>query len=358
MCYQSAGPKGSDERGDRQISLEDALRVLNEAVQLECLESRVHISGGEAFLRYADLLRMFKEAYSLGYAEIGSTTNGFWAINRPVAEDRCLELRDAGVNYLEISIDFWHLPYVELKRIAFLLDAARATEIRIVLRTLSTLSHSVQEILDMLLANEVDLAGVLVANSTLQPVGRAAKEIPDDDVFFGPSEVVGSCDAGLNLTVAPNGNVYPCCAGADMTESLSSGNIHRRSLVDIVTAMKTDLLIRTLVHSGSGSFLPILRDLGLEDRLLSRYSSICHLCWHVFKDDEMASALRQHFQRLQFSQFVELLHKYSKLPPPVEGIDDLIGRAFPPLTYGCDRNENGVRPHVIKIVPLDDSAAH
>jgi hypothetical protein len=151
-----------------------------------------------------------------------------------------------------------------------------------------------------------ELVHVVIGNGRVQPVGRGAATVPSSEVYFG-NGVEGCCEQQLNLTIAPNGNVYPCCRGADMTESLACGNIYRDTLAEAVLMMRTDQMIRQIIHEGTGQLVPIIQRLGFGDRLLPYYSSICHLCWDVFKDNELAAALREYFQDQQFEMLVEFV---------------------------------------------------
>jgi MoaA/NifB/PqqE/SkfB family radical SAM enzyme len=312
MCYQSAGPHGSDVRGDAHLPLSVSLRVLEEASRLPEVGSRVHVSGGEAFIYYAEVLEMFRRAKELGFANIGSTTNGFWATNPATADLRCRELVDVGLDYLEVSLDYWHLPYISLDRIRTLLAASRSAGIKIILRVLSSRKHHLDAVLAHFDAR--DLLHVTIANGRVHPVGRAAAEVPTEEIYF--EEPLGCCESMLNLTIAPNGNVYPCCAGADMTDAMASGNVLRESLADALFTMKTDRTIREVIHAGSGSLIPIIADLGFADRLQPKHSSICHLCWDIFKDAELAAALRRHFQEDYYKQLVAFATKATDEPAP------------------------------------------
>jgi len=304
MCYQAAGPRGSDLRGDGRLDQGVVLRVISEAAVMPEVSRRLHVSGGEAFLRYPETLDAFRHGRACGFTNIGSTTNGFWAVTEKIALRRCDELIDAGVDYLEVSVDHWHLPYVPLARVRNLLRAARATGLTIILRTLTSRSHHLDTLLESFAAT--DLVGVLVGNGRVHPVGRGAVEVDPDDVYFG-SGPVGACEELLSLTIAPNGNVYPCCAGADMTDSLASGNVNTDSLRDAVFKMRTDRTIRQVIHQGTGSLIPIIKELGYADRLQDRYDTICHLCWDVFKDNELAGALREHFAEIQVREMLAIL---------------------------------------------------
>lgn len=319
MCYQAAGPRGSDLRGDKRLPLHVTQRVIDEAAQLpELVGDRVHVSGGESFLNYQEMIEIFRHAKLRGFGNIGAVTNAFWAVTDRIAEQKCSELAEAGATYFEVSIDFWHLPYVSVDRVRCLLRAMRRTGLRATLRTLSSRSHHMDEILNGFA--DAEFLQVIIGNGRVQPVGRGAETIPTSEVYFADG-VRGCCELQLNLTISPGGNVYPCCAGADMTESLSSGNVHHESLADVVLKMRTDQLIREIIHGGTGELIPIIHNLGFGDRLLQQYSGICHLCWHVFKDDELANALREHFQEKQFEMLVGLVSTaMDQSLIPVEGI--------------------------------------
>jgi uncharacterized Fe-S cluster-containing radical SAM superfamily protein len=312
MCYQAAGPGGSDLRGDGYLPLDIALRVVEEAVDLpELVGSRIHLSGGESFLNLDDLCQIFAKAAELGFVDIGATTNAFWAITPSRAMKLCERLHEVGVTYLEVSIDYWHSPYVKFDRVHHLLAAMRRTGLRPILRLLSTRSHRMDEILAEFSAAE--LLHVQLANSRVQLVGRAATEIPADEVHYGRG-VEGCCEQLLNLTIGPSGDVFPCCAGADMTKAMSSGNVCRESLADAVFKMKTDFMIRSVIHGGAGQLIEVAQSLGFGDKVDKKYQSICHLCWDVFHDDELADAIRKYYNDWHLVSLLENLNNSRKNP--------------------------------------------
>ena len=293
ICYQSAGPRGSTCRGDAHLPLPTAKRLIQEAYDLpELAADRVHISGGEAFLYYSELLELYKCAKSTGFFHIGSTTNGFWALNRQVAEQKMRELAEAGMSYLEVSFDHWHLPFTPVERIKCLLWAARRVGTRIMLRTLSSRTHNLGAILRLL--SSEDMLNIQIGNSAAAPVGRGAQHIMIGDVY-GRMSSVSSCDTSLNLTISPSGDVYPCCAGSEMCSSLSVANIHRDTLARAVLKIRTDHMIRQLIHKGVGACSDILKSLGYGDRLLPDYVSMCHMCWDIFRQDDLCNVLRSYF---------------------------------------------------------------
>ncbi len=198
MCYQAAGPKGSDIRGDSELDLAAIERIVDQAITLPNLDKRVHLSGGETFLDFPKALGIFRYAKRAGFERVGTTTNAFWATNRQTAYDRTRQLAEAGLNYFEVSIDYWHLPYVKVERVGHLLWAARRLGITVILRTLSTKSHHIDEVLRYL--QPWHLMHVLIGNGRVHPVGRGASPEIAADVY--PGSIEGCCERVLNLTIS------------------------------------------------------------------------------------------------------------------------------------------------------------
>lgn len=303
MCYQAAGPKGSDIRGDSVLDLGTIVKIINQAITLPNLEKRIHLSGGETFLDFPKAVKIFRHAKAVGFERIGTTTNAFWATNRRTAEQKTRELAEAGLNYFEVSIDHWHLPYVKVERVRNLLWASRRLGITVILRMLSTKSHHIDEMLKHF--EPWELMHVLIGNGRVQPVGRGAAAEIAADVY--PGNVEGCCERLLNLTISPGGDVFPCCAGADMTRSLASGNVKHNDLADSVFRMETDRMIRDVIHRGSGALLPIIKQLGYGSCIDKEYTGICHLCWDVFRNDELSAALRAHFEDVHFQELANFV---------------------------------------------------
>jgi hypothetical protein len=303
MCYQAAGPKGSDIRGDSELDLAAIEHIIDQAIKLPNLGKRVHLSGGETFLDFPKALSIFRHAKRAGFDRIGTTTNAFWATNRQTAYDKTRQLAEAGLNYFEVSIDYWHLPYIKVERVRPLLWAARRLGITVILRTLSTKSHHVDEILRDF--QPCDLMHVLIGNGRVHPVGRGAAPEIAADVY--PGSIDGCCERVLNLTISPKGDVFPCCAGADMTTSLACGNTQNDTLAKAVFRMETDRMIAELVHRGPAVLLPVVRDLGYGAHVDKEYTGICHLCWDIFRNDDLSAALRAHFEDVHFRELSEFV---------------------------------------------------
>jgi MoaA/NifB/PqqE/SkfB family radical SAM enzyme len=313
MCYQSAGPKGSDVWGRSSLSAEEIETIIKDAIRIEVLAKRFHLSGGEAFIRTNDCLSLFSIARECGYNDVTTTTNAFWARQFSKALAMCKKLRSAGLTRMEISWDFWHQPYIPSDAVSNALEACAANGIHTVLRVLSTKSHSIDEALSTLRESSLACA-TEIFTCPVFPVGRAAKEIDLSDIYF-TGDLSSTCHSILNLTVNAWGNVYPCCAGSDQTDWLTFGNIREQSIAEIAEYMNRSRLLRMLVFQGPRAFLPILEDAGIS--MGERYTNICHLCFAIFSDAKKAGAVRKYFEDCESQAVLKALSYFEEAHPHI-----------------------------------------
>jgi MoaA/NifB/PqqE/SkfB family radical SAM enzyme len=306
MCYQAAGPRGSDILGRAHLHEQDISRVLGEAITISSMDKRFHLAGGEAFLKIDECLRLFAVARDLGYNAISTTTNGYWGRRLSDARAIALQARAVGLRRMEISWDFWHLSYVSPQAVSNCLLAAAEAGISTNLRILTTRSHTAEEALTML--DEEALGYASEINSCpVFPTGRAADMVKQNEVFF-TGDLGASCHGTLHLTVNALGNVAPCCAGADQTDGLSFGNIHDRSIKDIADSMEQSLMLRTLVFLGPGVFLGILEENGIN--IGRSFANICHLCWEIASNAKLINIVKGYFEDLERQAVLDALERY------------------------------------------------
>ena len=295
MCYQSAGPQGSDNWGKSALTPERIEEVLRDAFTIPSLEHRFHLAGGEAFLNVGDCLRLFAYARGVGYTDITTTTNAYWASTPAKAHTVCHAARQAGLLRMEISWDHWHLDHIKPDMVSNALDACATVGISTILRILTTRGHSAEEALGLLRPDSLAVA-TEIQSGPVFPTGRAERTIPVSEIFYG-GNLSSTCHGVLHLTVNAWGKVYPCCAGADQTEGLAFGNVNETPIYEIAERMNQSRLLRTLVFQGVGALLPILSDAGID--IGTRFSSICHACWSVFSHPDRAEIVHRHFADLE-----------------------------------------------------------
>jgi MoaA/NifB/PqqE/SkfB family radical SAM enzyme len=287
MCYQAAGPKGSDILDAARLPEDIIRRLIREARSIDSLEPRFHITGGEAFIDEDMLLRLVAFAREEGFSTLTTTTNAFWAARPERALDLCRRARQAGLTGMEISWDHWHRPYVDAQAVSNCLDACAATGIDANLRILSTKSHSYAEALRLLRPESLARAGSVTC-APVHSTGRASKELDLDEVYR-QGTLDDTCHSVLNLTVNARGDVSPCCAGLDQLASYRFGNVRESHLRDIADRLNRSPIVRMLVFRGVRHLLAAMKEAGVD--IDGDHRSICHLCWSIFSEPRHVAAL-------------------------------------------------------------------
>jgi 4Fe-4S single cluster domain/Iron-sulfur cluster-binding domain len=305
MCYQAAGPKGSDLIGDHALSLEDICRAIDSVTRLPQVGRRFHISGGEAFLDQKKVLSAVEYAHKKNhFVDISVTTNGYWGITKKKAEGTARAAAEAGMSMMEISWDVWHGPYITGHTLSNAIEGCVANGIEVYLRILTTRKESAADALRKLRTSALEVV-TAIHSAPVMSTGRAITNIPRDEIFGinnntsgAPDDdwaINGACHPNLNLTINARGDVFPCCAGIDQTDGLALWNIKNISLEHIVKAMNGSRLYRDLVFKGVSSFMPLLLEAGVPVR--EKYSSMCEFCYDTFARPESASIVTDHFDR-------------------------------------------------------------
>lgn len=274
MCYQSAGPNGSDDFGAAGLSLDDLEPVFTCLDEIAVLEPHFHLVGGEALIDYDKAVRLLKRARRAGFHDLTLTTNGFWGRNRSRAAAYCAGLLDAGLTQMDISWDRWRRPFISGDAIATCFEEAAALGLSARLRLLLSTEDTVESLLADIRPEAVRLACEIYCDA-VAATGRAARRLTPAQVPMSRS-LNATCFRDLNLTINPAGDVYPCCSGLDQTRSLQFGNIRETSLAEIVRRMDGSPLLRKIVFEGVASLLPLFPDNGA--RIAEDRSSICSLC--------------------------------------------------------------------------------
>jgi MoaA/NifB/PqqE/SkfB family radical SAM enzyme len=286
-CYTSSGPDAPRDR----LTVADACRVIDEATHLPNLKKQCSLAGGEATIFWNDVILILRHAQSRGFNN-SITTNGWWAPTPERATARLMELKDVGVTEIELSVDAMHQAFIRSTAVANIIRAAKETDVSILLRVCTTQKHRAEKVLKLLPTDAQ--RDISIAVSAVIPIGRAKSAIPLEDIWLEDRGFpIGACHQALNLTVTPNGDVFPCCAGSELCPSLAIGNIFRQSLQEMMLQLRDNTLIRTLVHAGPAHFADMLNAAGLGHKLRGKYLNYCDLCNEIFTNPELSTFLEQ-----------------------------------------------------------------
>ncbi|MEM4324033.1 MAG: radical SAM protein [Candidatus Nitrosocaldaceae archaeon] len=285
-CYTSCGPEVSTNR----LPVDIIKKAIDEASILPNLDKRCHIGGGEATIFWNELIEILSYAKSKGFVN-SIVTNGFWGYSYEKARIKTRELKEVGVETIEFSVDSMHQEFIPTKAISNIIQSAKEQGINIILRINTTRKHRASEVLRLLTPK--DLENITLAISKVIPVGRAHLEIPQEEIWSEPGIPLGACGDVLNLTISPDGNVTPCCAGSELCPSLSLGNVYYKRLDKMMETLRGNFMLQSLFYAGPAYFAELIKEAGLESKLLPAYASYCHLCNHIFTNEELAIIVKR-----------------------------------------------------------------
>jgi hypothetical protein len=244
---------------------------------------RFCFTGGEPFLYIEDIKAAVAQARQAGVAQpFHIVTAGNWARGRDQVHAVLAELRALGMDLIGLSHDHEHAKWVTPEQIRLVIEAAAQLKIRV---TLTGVFWDVGESL----ADLIDI-GSLPGRVRLQeflagPAGRARRSSSWPRRYDIPEERKYSCGkpGHYDITVYPDGEVYPCCAGGmNIDAKLSCGNLNSRSAGQILAAAFGNFHVRMVKEFGWGVLYRLIdREAPELARLLPRFADVdssCEIC--------------------------------------------------------------------------------
>jgi len=256
-CAYCSNPVALADYAD-ELSTVDWLRVLEQARALGVLQ--LHLSGGEPLLR-RDLERIVAHAHTLGmYTNL--ITSGI-----PCTEERVAALLDAGLDHLQLSVQDSDRAAADAMAGLAAHDRKRAVAgwVRAIPLTVNVVLHRgnldrlarIADYAVSLGAERVELAhtqfygwglrnraALLPTAAQVEAAGAVTAGVRSrhgdavEIVYVAPDLHTGTAKPCMNgwgarqLVVAPNGDVLPCLAAAQLPD-LRPGNVRAHALADL-----------------------------------------------------------------------------------------------------------------------------
>ncbi len=284
ICCLECGPHSNG-----KLPMELTLSCIEQASKINGINS-VGISGGEPFIYFDELLAWVSASKSHKLMS-SCTTNGYWATNPTITRKKLSQLQNAGLTAIKVSMDIFHQEYVPLENIRNIITSSK--EIGLFCQTQCVVTRSSEHLKDIL--PQLEEAALLIRFIEIPcvPVGRASRKIAPTDFIYRNGIPEHSCRLMNDLTVLPNGEVYPCCSQGGFTPPLRLGSATDMPLAQLVERFQEDALYRRLLQSGPAWFLRAVQEAGLSSRLQQRYVDVCHLCHDLLSDPEIATVARE-----------------------------------------------------------------
>jgi hypothetical protein len=249
------------------------------------LNSGLHFTGGEPFLNFKLLLQATTIACELGIPSTFVETNCYWCGNDEITEDKLMQLKDAGLKGIMISVNPFILEYVSFGRTKRAIRVSKKVfgQNAIVYQSLfyrqfkelgieSTLS--LEDYIEKTGRGSFDYAEMIPMGRFPYKLGHLFKKQKAES-FFGQS-----CEARLtspyHIHIDNYGNYMGGFCGG-----ISLGDAHDLSLIFRGIDLGKRPILKALV-AGIEELYRLGQEFGYQE-LSEGYVSACHLCMDIRK---------------------------------------------------------------------------
>lgn len=252
---------------EEKIKYKEAFNVISSAIDLGI--GLIGFIGGEPFLYYDEILNLMKNFKNKAVFTI--TTNGYWATSIVKTEEIVKELVTNGLRGLKLSIDEYHLKNIDIQNIKNILNICKSYNIRVIIGSTILSESKVSNFLDEL---KIELADIGFFFHYCYPIGRA-KEVFKEENFITNKNIKIKYYEPNTITVAPNGDVYPCGSMLGIVKRRKLGNINEDNLMNIVNNKNKN--ISDFENYLKTEYLKF-KDKGID------FIDTCHICYEIHKD--------------------------------------------------------------------------
>lgn len=273
-CCFSCSPNSSEHLTKQEI--DNIVKEINKHKELK----QVAITGGEPLLRYSEVIKVVAATASLG-KDVTLITNGYWAVNEKIAEEKIDKLVNCGLSALTVSYDNYHREFIPVERIRILFNVLKRYNLSTALNMVVDKENRATEIIEEL---EESIFGVPI---TIMPVSRVGNAclIDERNLYFTSFSNYKKleCPASAwEFVVHHDGLVYPCCSPLVFDSNLVIGDIRKETIADIEKSLFSNILLLIIKEQGLGWFI---KKLSL-DVDLDHFVSVCEICRIIFSSTE------------------------------------------------------------------------
>ncbi|MBX3156914.1 MAG: radical SAM protein [Deltaproteobacteria bacterium] len=301
-CCMNSSPERANKLTHEQIAT--ALGQMFQHYRMKV----VVFAGGEPTLLGDDLLKSIAFCKKHG---VGSriVTNAYWADTPENATAMCKELREAGLDELNISMDDYHEPYVAFANVKRAWQAAKEFDFSAVaiancygpqsVLTPDFLEEELGMKEDVKIQRRFDVDGrstgfekqihqttFVLSNGNVQRLGRGADLIADEEIaresYNTHIATIGGCPHAVRAAaLTPRNHLVSCC-GFELHGNpiLDFGEVTDGNLDRLVENADNDLIVNMIAMIGPPRIMELLKDFCPDEVSFPRsiYQSYCEVC--------------------------------------------------------------------------------
>lgn len=281
-CSYRGGPERTG-----SLKLSDIKRYLREVTATQPLHS-VGAHGGEPFLYFELLVQTMRNAKKLGVARTWVITNGFWAKNKTLAEERLTVLKEAGLKSITFSVDGFHREYVPFEDVKNGIEPALSVGFEKVWVDSYFLGSEdsnsfYNNLTKKTLRRLRNLGDIEINKREVDFEGRAAELLtkhvePEQQTPTGrcllPFWIGGTLRNPEVVEIDHEGNVTLC-------PGICIGNTKNRSLTRILQTYdsSTHPVLSIIAEEGPIGLLKVAKAKGFKEK--KKFIDECHLCYEM-----------------------------------------------------------------------------
>jgi hypothetical protein len=242
-------------------------------------------------------------------------TNASWATDPQSARAMITQLREAGLDEVNVSADDFHLPFIPLDNVVHAWWACKGMGFRSVVIALSSGPGSKlgpREMMDAL-GEEVpitydddgnlltgpepsaDGTAYLIANNNVYRIGRGRK-LRETHVSFprSPKHLDRPCPWAIrSAALSPKNHLVACCGiEAEHNEVLDFGSADEASIEELVGRANDDPVMMGIAELGPYHMMERAKKIDPDLGFRPRYAAICEICEDVTTNPRAVAALR------------------------------------------------------------------
>lgn len=227
---------------------------------------------------------------------ITTSTSSFWVKSYEYARDQLSQLQRLGLNGILLSIDDFHLEFVNIDKIINCTKASLDLGLDVSLQTI--ISKGSRRKVDFIKYFQRKIPHYNVyeldwVEHNFTPVGRGAS-IDKNLMLYENNPLIGDCSILEIICITPEGEVLPCCGSGSVARHLSIGNIEKKSLAEIIKDVEVNPFINSLfVWLGPYGLIKILEYYGKSNSLSKKHTCVCHACYEIFSNRDIFAFLTE-----------------------------------------------------------------
>jgi MoaA/NifB/PqqE/SkfB family radical SAM enzyme len=289
------------------ISIDQGRDIIDCARQLP-LAKAIAFAGGEPFLHYERMLELSRYVKHTSMLPLAISTNAYWAETPQYAREKLDPLVQTGLRALLVSVDDFHLEFVDKERIEHCVNAAVDLGIECYLQSIITGTSRRSADFRQMLRIPCESPLIKWAETPCIPIGRAEDLLTDGELDHPWKNQPDVCSMLRTWVINPYGDVGPCCGIAFETVR-AIGNAFKEPLTDIVNRANADPVLNAIAaYGGPYLLIKLLARRGFAEYGQRTYTGNCHACQTVLSDARAMALiepeLREHVIELIASRAV------------------------------------------------------